>query len=211
MTLDGSLKPPFHVRHWASLLGVDPETWRGQCHVASLQLVKSGLLARSRVARGWVKGIGSQHSWVVVGDPYRPERIVDLTRWSYLPEHAQEESSAEVPFNERHAYAPHGGTGTIWSYGQPIGAVQMREEPIELTPREPLSREALSFLGLMPELGRSGWSVLAHSPVAGWPASEIFEAMYRTEKLKNLIPIDIIGMITDINPSGLYLPGEEID
>jgi hypothetical protein len=49
-----------------------------------------------------------------------------------------------------------------------------------------------------------GWHVLAHSPVRGWPAAEIIGAMYDTPRLKMIPPIDIVGMLTDKNPNGLY-------
>jgi hypothetical protein len=52
---------------------------------------------------------------------------------------------------------------------------------------------------------RQGWSVLAHAPVGGWPAGEIIDAMCESG-LDAVIPIDIVGMVTDRNPQGLYLP-----
>lgn len=39
-------------------------------------------------------------------------------------------------------------------------------------------------------------------------ADEIIGAMYDDERLSALVPIDIVGMITDRNPGGLYLPGD---
>ena len=40
-------------------------------------------------------------------------------------------------------------------------------------------------------------------PVGGWPAGEIFEAMTHTKGLEALVPIDLLGMLTDLNPDGL--------
>ena len=37
-----------------------------------------------------------------------------------------------------------------------------------------------------------------------WPAGPILTAMAETRGLKALIPIDILGMNTDLNPGGLY-------
>lgn len=42
-----------------------------------------------------------------------------------------------------------------------------------------------------------------------WPAAEIIAAIDDTKALSALVPIDILGMLTDRNPSGLYLPGDE--
>ncbi len=53
-------------------------------------------------------------------------------------------------------------------------------------------------------LDRRGWATLAHAPVEGWPAGEILGAMCDSG-MEAVVPIDIIGMLTDRNPSGLYL------
>jgi hypothetical protein len=42
--------------------------------------------------------------------------------------------------------------------------------------------------------------------VEGWPAAEIIDAIYNTPELTTWVPIDIVGMLTDRNPKGLYLP-----
>ena len=54
-----------------------------QCHVASIKVVRAGLAVR--VARGFCQGVGSQHSWAVLGeDCYAPDvQIIDPTRWSF--------------------------------------------------------------------------------------------------------------------------------
>lgn len=33
--------------------------------------------------------------------------------------------------------------------------------------------------------------------------------MYNDERLGHFVPIDIVGMLTDLNPAGLYLPDDE--
>jgi hypothetical protein len=45
---------------------------------------------------------------------------------------------------------------------------------------------------------------LANAPVEGWPAREILTAMAATPRLAACVPIDILGMVTDLNPKGLY-------
>ena len=39
----------------------------------------------------------------------------------------------------------------------------------------------------------------------GWPSREIIAAAYADDRLRVLIPIDIVGMLTDANPGGLFL------
>lgn len=56
-------------------------------------------------------------------------------------------------------------------------------------------------------LDRRAWHLLAsQAPVLGWPAAEIIAAMDDTEELSAFVPIDRLGMLTDRNPGGLYLP-----
>lgn len=70
----------------------------------------------------------------------------------------------------------------------------------------PVSREAELFLDLCGPLDQKGWAELIHSPVEGWPAAEIIAAVDDTPELSTLIPVDILGMLTDRNPQGVYLP-----
>ena len=118
-------------------------SWHHNCHVASLQVVRSGLYPNSRVARGRAVGVSSQHSWVVVGSPYRPEQIIDPSIWSYV-----KGAPVEVPREYFYKYVPHGGAGSIWDSGRPYRAAESGEPVVELTPKEPLSDEALNFLSL---------------------------------------------------------------
>jgi hypothetical protein len=175
--------------------------WHHNCHAASLQLVRSGVLPdTARVARGTCPGVGGQHSWVVVdGDCYdRSARIIDPTLWSYDP---------TVPgiwtgrASER-PHVPHGGIGSIWTWGRPVA----QGGPIvELTPATPLSVEARQFVELIGPLDRAGWQMLiGYAPVDGWPAAELIAAADDTAELSVLVPIDRLGMLTDRNPDGLY-------
>lgn len=171
-----------------------------QCHVASLRLVRSGALGDCRVARGSCTGVPGQHSWVVVGDDCYADdaRIIDPTLWSY---------TGQRPFvwvgsASEGLHTPH-GKGSIWAWGRPENAVP--GQAVELTPTEPLSSEAQTFLELLGPLDRRGWMVLlSHAPVGGWPAGEIMAAATDTEALAALVPIDRLGMLTDRNPDGLY-------
>lgn len=68
------------IRRAKEILG-PLDRYHRNCHVASLHLVREGL--GDRVARGACRGVGNQHSWVVIGDPYAPAIIIDPTLWSY--------------------------------------------------------------------------------------------------------------------------------
>lgn len=176
------------------------EAFAHQCHAASLALVRSGVLGdAARVARGACAGVGGQHSWVVVdGDPYDPHaRIVDPTLWSY------DETVVGIWYGSARdgRHVPHGGSGSIWTYGRPPEPI---EDPVSLTPASPLSEDAVEFLSLVGPLDRRGWSCLVNGPVLGWPAGEIVAAMDDTPALAGLVPIDRLGMLTDRNPGGLY-------
>lgn len=173
-----------------------------QCHAVSLAIVKAKIVPNGRVARGAANGVGSQHSWVVAGDDvYDPTAwIVDATLWSYRDDVEGVVTTFNIMGGWRHT--PH-GYGSIWDWGQPTAG---GGKPIELTPHDELSRAARTFLDLLGPLDMQGWMQLAHAPMMGWPSSEIVAAMYDTEFLRALIPIDIVGMLTDRNPQGLYLP-----
>ena len=181
-------------------LGMPFEQTKHRCHEISLALVRSGVLPASRVARGWCRGVIGQHSWIVVSrNPYLlGVPIIDPTLWSYDPSVTDVWVGVSKP-GGRHI--PHGGSGSIWSAGRPVSG---GGAPIALTPSEPLSVEAKAFLGILGPLDRRGWSELANSPVLGWPAAEIIAAMDDTEELKALVPIDVLGMLTDRNPGELY-------
>jgi len=172
-----------------------------QCHAASIKLVRAGLAVR--VARGFCEGVGSQHSWAVLGDDcYSPDvRIVDPTLWSYTGS----DPEVWVGSAKDGLHRPH-GSGIIWQWGRP-SQCDRPDRVIKLTPRRPFSDWAETFLGTLGPLDYEGWSMLAHAPVGGWPSGEVFEAMHHTEGLGNLVPIDVLGMTTNINPGGLYLPG----
>ena len=181
-----------------SAVGRPLDDYSHKCHQASLELVRSGVLGPdARVARGTCKGVGGQHSWVVLGDPYATDVvIVDPTLWSYRAD----VGGIWVGTAKDGLHTPH-GAGSIWAWGRPPEA---EGEPVELTPTVPLSKEALLFLSILGPLDRHGWAILSGAPVGGWPSAEIIAAMDDTEVLRALVPIDILGMLTDRNPSESY-------
>jgi hypothetical protein len=173
-----------------------------QCHAASHAIVNSGIFPVSRVARGTCHGVGGQHSWVVLSmDPYDSKaRIVDPTLWSYVD---AVDGLWTGNGRSKYRHTPH-GTGSIWEYGKPE---HCGGETITLNVTTPLSDAAQDFLDMVGPLDARGWMVLASAPVGGWPCREIITAMYQTPGIQGLIPIDIVGMITDLNPGNLYLAG----
>jgi hypothetical protein len=181
------------------LIGAPPAKWAGRCHAVSLALLRTGLAGDGRVARGTAHLIGSQHSWIVLGnDCYDPGAvIVDPTfRAATGRTPGQPMILAEYAVNLSHR--PH-GHGSIFAWGKPCatgGGI------IGLTPKTPLSEEATAFLDLLGPLDQHGWMQLALAPVGGWPAAEIIAAMDDTPQLS--VPIDILGMITDRNPGNYY-------
>lgn len=185
-------------------IGVPFDEWAFQCHAISASIVRSEILGvPCRVARGTTLGVRGQHSWIVLGmDCYAdPADIIDPTLWSYREDVEGVWAGSSSTFDHR----PH-GAGSIWQYGRPDEATG---EVITLAYDEDLGELAVAFLDLLGPLDRDGWAVLAHAPVGGWPAAEIIEAMARTPKLSSLVPIDRVGMLTDLNPGGSYLPGPE--
>jgi len=173
------------------------DKWAKRCHECSLAIVRTGLLAdNARVARGWCGSVGSQHSWVVLGNPYDENTpIIDGTLWSYT----NQTPRLFVNLRGNLQYKPH-GAGSIWDYGRPD------DRSGEVITLSGLSKTAKDFLDAAGPSGLdyTGWSVLANAPVGGWPAKEILSAMYEDDRLSALIPIDVVGMVTDKNPGDLY-------
>lgn len=180
------------------------DRWAHQCHAAAVALVNSGRFGDCRVARGWARGVLGQHSWVVLShDAYDSEAtIIDPTLWSY--DRGVDGVWVGTYRDDRHV--PHGGLATIWETGRPDYPTDVI---VELTPSVPLSDEAEAFLSILGGLDQRGWMALAELPPGGWPAGEILAAMDDTAALAGLIPIDRLGMLTDRNPGGLYLPTDE--
>lgn len=178
---------------------LDPlENWHHDCHSASNMIVQAQPFT-CRVARGFCDGVGSQHSWVVVGKDCFDinAEIIDPTLWSY----DSEIEGIYLSSNMNGRYRPH-GQGSIWEWGRPVAG---DGEPIELeATKPPWSEDACAFLDALGPLDREGWARLTQAPVEEWPAAEILAGINKT--VGPLVPIDIIGMITTENPGGVYLP-----
>lgn len=176
-----------------------------QCHAASLALAETKVLPGPvNVARGFLPGIGGQHSWAVLGDPYDPTAvIVDLTAWSYdvtRPDPTPPHLPGRVPrvwvtTGAEGGHRPH-GSGSIWEHGAPVcGAGEA------IVTQGDLSAEAEAFLSLVAGMNERegldviGWMNLLKSPVGGWPAREIVAAAVATPRLSALVPIDIARML----------------
>lgn len=192
-------------RAFEEAVGNPLEHFAHQWHYAATELVRSGLYEDqgARVARGVTPNVHGQHSWVVLGgDCYDPQaRVIDPTLWSYW----SKVTNIWVGRASDRPHQPH-GAGNIWHWGKPCSG---GGQPILL--EVPVDKEAEAFLELLGPLDRAGWqALLSSAPVGGWPAAAIVKAAYWTPQLRALIPIDRVGMLTDINPGGLYLPGDEL-
>lgn len=187
----------------------DMDRWSHQCHAAAIHLVRAKIFSGARVARGAVMGVPGQHSWVVLGGVYHPEAIIDPTWWSYV--HPERPDVRYVTGRPTGAYHPH-GSGMIWDTGCPASG---GGEDVVLN--ADLSKRAQDFLGLCRKMNDDQpldlrfWAGLANAPVGGWPAAEIIAAMDDTPEVSALVPIDILGHLTDRNPGGLYLPTDRSD
>ena len=193
----------FSEAEFRDATGTALSDWACQCHSASLTLVKSGVFGEARVARGSCRGVPGQHSWVVLGnDCYdKNATVVDPTLWSY----DESVSTIWVGKATERPHVPH-GSGSIWQWGRPDDPVG----PVIKLDTTGLSREALLFLDLLGPLDLAGWRMLAHAPVEDWPSGEILKKMNRDDRISPFIPIDILGMTTDLNPGGLYLREENV-
>ena len=190
---------PAEIKQIATEILGDLRQWKKNCHAASLALVRAGLC--DRVARGVARFVGPQHSWGVIGNCcYSDDAlIVDPTIWSHLM--FPNPCVLIHRMGNDDDYKPK-GIGSIWDYGKPTKG----EGPeISLTPETHLSKAALDFLSLIGPLDAKGWMRLANCPVQGWPSAEIMLAIHQTEEMSAFVPIDVLGMLTDVNPGGFYL------
>lgn len=195
----------------ADVLGCSLDEYAHQCHAASIAIVKSDLFEEARVARGSLHGIMGQHSWVVLGrdcyDPLAP--ILDVTAWSYaVVRQGEVVPRVWATTGAEGGHRPH-GHGHILEWGRPCSA---GGDPIPLSDEalDDLTPAAFSWVHLIGPLDARGWMALANAPVDGWPSDQIILAMHRTPQLRALIPVDRLGMLTDVNPGGLYLKTPEV-
>ncbi|QGJ92750.1 hypothetical protein QDA04_gp80 [Microbacterium phage Megan] len=195
---------PEDVALLAERVGSDPLSWAFNCHGASLAIVQSGIYPGARVARGLCKGVPGQHSWVVAdyGDEgvYDEQaHVIDPTLWCYDLTVTNVWQGSYMGVGWRHR--PH-GWGHFFTGDRPAHG---GGETLTLTPREPLSALAREFLRMLGPLDARGWMMVGNLPVGGWPAAEVIAAMDDTPSITALVPIDRLGMLTDRNPSGLYM------
>jgi len=180
----------------------DFEDFAQDCHSVSLALIRSGLLGEGgpnlRVARGACFGVGGQHSWAVLGHPYDDKAtIVDLTLWSY------DASKPRIWVGDmEHGLHRPKGYGWIYESERPHAR---GGEIVEIDTAN-MSMEAQHFLQVIGPLDVRGWGALwSRSGMLGWPAREILEGFIdQNPTMAALVPIDIIGMVTDRNPQEIY-------
>ena len=166
------------------------------CHRASLAVVKTKLFPKARVARGIAKGVGGQHSWVVIGDPYDVKAtIIDPTLWSYRTD----VKGIYVGNQQKYQHSPHGAGFFLQGNFPQRGS----GKTIPLTGLSSAAKQFLKDVGLE-DLDAQGWMMVANLPVQGWPAAEIIGALYKNNTTKAFVPVDRVGMLTDLNPGGLY-------
>jgi hypothetical protein len=191
----------------AAMCGTEPSHYQDfddfakDCHSVSLALVRTKLLGEPpevRVARGACLGVPGQHSWVVVGDPFLPQSpIVDLTLWSY------DSSKPRIWFGsmEDGLHRPK-GYGAIHQTPMPE---HKGGETLPLD-AEGLSDWATRFLKTIGPLDARGWAGFwSHCGMLGWPAGEVLNAFLdQHPQMAAIVPIDLVGMLTDRNPHNLY-------
>jgi len=180
----------------------DFDDFKHDCHSVSLALIRSGLLGtggrRLRVARGSCRGVGGQHSWVVLGHPYNPRaKIVDITLWSY------DEHQPRIWVGDN-TFACHRPKGYDWIFNTDK-PYSRGGDPL-LLDEDRMSGEARRFLEVIGPLDAPGWAALwSRTGMLGWPAKEILEAFVdQYPTMAALVPVDILGMVTDRNPQDLY-------
>lgn len=202
----GMLEKAGGVEGLVRLADLPVREWYRNCHVASLRIVRTGAFGPARVVRGTAGGVMSQHSWIVIGaapqgatrpDPWDGGAVIaDPTLWSYQGG----EPCVQFAKNSLKTHVPH-GTGSIWGYGRPANCPP--GDAVELGWTQPPSQAAQVFLDILGPLDKRGWIELAHCPVQGWPSGEIIAAVADTFGSAH-VPVDILGMITERNPHGLY-------
>src|ERR1700728_2097362 len=132
------------VERLAEVIGLPFARWARQCHAVSVKLLYSGEFGRGRIARGTCKGVGGQHSWIVLGDDCYDERatVVDPTLWSYV----RAQTGIFVGRNRQGAWhVPH-GAGFFINAGMPC---THGGDFISLTPDGELSAEAGGILDML--------------------------------------------------------------
>lgn len=206
------------LKEVAEAIGWPHTQWQANCHSVSHAIVTAGLIPHARVARGTCEGVLGQHSWIVaptadgaLGDCYADNAvIVDPTLWTYR----DDVTDICIGRADEHGWHhPFGKGDHIMNVGRPPKP-QAGEKLVTLAPDayEALSADARYWVDRMfGPLTRDGWFDLAHTTVIGWPSDEIIRAMRLTPGLGQLVPIDIVGMLTNLDPRALYLHPDDVD
>lgn len=199
----------------AKAISIPADYWVNRCHEISYEIVRSGILAEPgpetcRVVRGAAPGYGifGQHSWIALGRPFDPKTtIIDATAHAWGKVEGLVVSTVADAYlgfelatfgHAAHGYLP----GQIMNYGRP--RVHDLDTAYLLDTSE-MSAQARSFLHLLGPLNDEGWLALVTYPHGGWPAREVCEAIVeQVPRAEVVLPIDVVGHTTDLNPCGLY-------
>jgi hypothetical protein len=193
-------------------------TWYAHCHEVSHAIVTARLIPHARVARGTCAGVPGQHSWIVaptgrgkLGDCYADNAvIIDPTLSAYR----QDVAGIYTARADEHGWhRPFGKGDHIMNLGRPPRP-ETGQKVTSLAPEayDALSADARFWVNRMfGPLDRDGWFALAHTSVIGWPAEEIIRAMHLTPGLRPIVPVDIVGMLTNLDPCALYLHPDDVD
>jgi len=181
-------------------VGTPRELWKNRCHEISLALLKSDAFVGidARMARGFSIQITSQHSWIVLGKDVfdRTALVVDPT-WSSTVMNAPMISYAR---NFR-SHRPH-GWGMLTEYPESGGGPE-----VEIKGMTSETAEWVEFVRMTVDgpLDVRFWCRLFSGPLQGWPSRELVGLAAEMPELRFGIPVDVVGMLTDLNPNGLYL------
>lgn len=182
------------VEDLVAAIGIPFAEWHHQCHAISLAIVRSGAV-EGRVVRGHCRGVGP-HSWIArglnPGDVYDENtEILDPTLWSW-----REDVEGVWYGNLAHGWHVPAGAGRL--LGTPMHG---GGEEIDLG----LDHPYLDAARAMGPLDRVWWHRFLTGPLQGVAAGEIILAASRDRRVSALVPIDVLGNMTNANPSGLYL------
>jgi len=190
-------------------IGIPRDRWSRQCHAVSLAIVRSGLV-KGRVLRGYCDGVEGQHSWIALdtaNDAFEREvEILDPTLWSY-----DDKVKDYLWWGTNLArHRPH-GSGRFFDYGCPIG------DGKDIVGLNTCGIPGNRILRIMESTGFDyslrAWSAFfnsGHFAYTAGGASDIIHAACFNTDLCALIPIDIVGNLTSINPDGLYMQGDTL-
>lgn len=183
--------------------------WHNNCHAVSLAFLRKGLV-EGRVARGSAEGVGV-HSWIVLAQEpgVKPNcyldtaQILDPTIHCWHP--GMEPLWQGIMADGMH-HLP--GRDSIWNHGCPLPGDGPPLELVVPDGPDPMGRRA--FLKLLETTGggpvtMETFRALYHGPLQGWPAGALLDLLLdQHPDFETWVPIDVVGMLTERNPDGLY-------